>query len=286
MADTADASVLRQMRSSFASALKDFIASGSEFRILYSVSGSTSLGLSPPKTVYVLDSSFNPPSRAHVSLAVTALKQDHGPDPKRMLLLLAVENADKTFKPAAFEDRLVMMSLMAQDLQEVLGPLARPVDVAVTIQPYFYAKARAIEEALGREVEQVHLTGFDTVTRIFDTKYYPPDHNLRALEPFLSRHRLRVAYRVGDKWDGRAEQDAYVRDIAEGKRNSDGANPEWASKIELVEGMRDGDVVSSTEARKSARYDSPNLDQYVMPRVKQWIKEESLYKEEMTESTH
>jgi hypothetical protein len=32
-------------------------------------------------------------------------------------------------------------------------------------------------------LEQVHLTGYDTLIRIFNSKYYPPEHTLKPLRP-------------------------------------------------------------------------------------------------------
>lgn len=51
-----------------------------------------------PRHLYVLDSSFNPPTKAHFHMALSALRHDaprDGLDVKRLLLLLAVRNADK-----------------------------------------------------------------------------------------------------------------------------------------------------------------------------------------------
>ena len=76
------------------SALDSFISSSSTFRVLH--------GLIPPgaaraqaRSRYVLDSSFNPPTRAHLRIATSAIQHDRGSSPKRLLLLLAIQNADK-----------------------------------------------------------------------------------------------------------------------------------------------------------------------------------------------
>ena len=67
-----------------------------------------------PIRATVLDSSFNPPTRAHLSLALLAT-----PDiSESTLLLLSVRNADKQLKPgdAPYLERLEMMSHFADDL--------------------------------------------------------------------------------------------------------------------------------------------------------------------------
>lgn len=98
--------------------------------------------LPPPKTLFILDSSFNPPSIAHAALAQSAFLDDCNsfslssssqpsqPSqqqqkekkeyefPHRLLLLFAVTNADKIAAPASFEHRLAMMTCFARDLQD------------------------------------------------------------------------------------------------------------------------------------------------------------------------
>lgn len=104
-----------------------------------------SLPLPPPKTLFILDSSFNPPSIAHAALAQSAFLDDCNsfssqpsqPSqqqkekekkeyefPHRLLLLFAVTNADKIAAPASFEHRLAMMTCFARDLQDFFASLA------------------------------------------------------------------------------------------------------------------------------------------------------------------
>jgi nicotinamide-nucleotide adenylyltransferase len=281
-----DREMLRQMEASYASALKDFASSSATFRVLCSIPSTNPPSSSVTKTLYVLDSSFNPPSRAHMQIATSALQCDGGAKPHRLLLLFATQNADKAPKPASFEDRLVMMTLFAQELQYDVGSNlkeGRPtVDIGVTKLPYYHDKAVSMDESgvYKGHPQQVHLTGFDSVIRIFNAKYYPPAHTFAPLEPFLSKHRLRVTYRTDDQWGGREEQRRYVQDIADGKRENDGAKREWASRIELVEGKADDEeVVSSTQARKAAKEDPRSLGKYVTPTVQDWILSEKLYLE-------
>ena len=86
------------------------------------------------------------------------------------------------------------------------------VNVGVTKEARFVDKMIALEkhgdyavedvdgEGKMRPVEQVHLTGFDTLVRLLDGKYYPPEHTLRPLEGLFERHRVRVTRRVDDAW--------------------------------------------------------------------------------------
>ena len=106
-------------------------------------------------------------------------KKDRDVTGLRLLLLLAVVNADKAPKPAAFDQRLAMMWAFAQDVQKALrgeederpevlasGPGPRPqlnnqeagqdqtqkgpdisIDIALTAKPFFHEKSRAMAES-------------------------------------------------------------------------------------------------------------------------------------------
>jgi nicotinamide-nucleotide adenylyltransferase len=83
------------------------------------------------------------------------IRREYTADGVRLLLLLAVKNADKAPKPAAFEARLAMMYAFAQDVQLALGEdgdkdapqRELAVDIGLTTQPYFNDKSRAIYES-------------------------------------------------------------------------------------------------------------------------------------------
>lgn len=272
---------VQSLRTKYATALKQFIQSTRNFEILGSVSIEPSCQ-TPPQVLYVLDSSFNPPTLAHRRIASSALLEN--PDrPSRLLLLLATQNADKPSKPARFEDRLAMMELFARYLISYTGSLLPAadhqslphVDIGVTKKPYFVDKAAAID-AVGvypPSLKQVHLTGFDTLIRIFDSKYYPPTHTLQPLEPFLSQHRLRVTMRPDSDWGSREEQEAYLRTLAQGGREREGGRREWADRIHLVEGKTPEErSVSSTKARDAvASNNTQDLDWLVPPEVRDFI---------------
>ena len=165
------------------------------------------------------------------------------------------------------------------------------VDVGVTKEARFIDKARILEaqeEYIGQgngdtanPVEQVHLIGFDTLIRLLDTKYYPPKHTLEPLEDLFKKHRVRVTKRTNDAWGGREEQDQYVRKIAEGKMGANGPRKEWAQRIDLVEGRKEGEeIVSSTKVREAAKAgDEEALKMLVTDGVARWILDEKLYLE-------
>ncbi|KAL2833414.1 hypothetical protein BDW59DRAFT_138620 [Aspergillus cavernicola] len=279
-------------REQYTSALKRFIKSPKNFELITSVplDPCQAASSAPTELLYVLDSSFNPPTLAHRRIASHAILENIG-KPTRLLLLLATHNADKPSKPALFEDRLAMMELFAQDLLAFLvqSGIATTdhntipvVDIGVTKKPYFVDKAAEIESAgvYPQFLEQVHLTGYDTLIRIFNPKYYPPDHTLQPLEPFLSKHRLRVTMRPDSEWGGKAEQEAYLADLAQGGRESEGGKREWAQRIRLVEGKKPEErAVSSTAARKAIQTNPRDLDWLVPEKVRDFILSERPYSE-------
>ncbi|KAI1118092.1 Nucleotidylyl transferase [Nemania sp. NC0429] len=326
----------------FTQALKTFESSDSTFRVLCSLPSTAPLSSStpsptttpvlvpaespprPPRYIFVLDSSFNPPTLAHRRMVLSALSDPRYSTPvshitdnhegqgapatpsassSRVLLLLAINNADKAPKPASFPQRLAMMYAFAQDIlasspaKQVGGTQTQSdvsceaVDIAVTTEPYFHAKARAIAaSAFYRGVEgtdttgsaaaeQVYLTGYDTLIRIFNPKYYPGDSMRTALDPFFAHAGLRVTMRTDDDWGDEAAQVAYLEELGAGGLEAVGGRVEWADKIELVHGRRgDEAVVSSTKVRDAVRReDWEGLGELVGEGVISFIRENELY---------
>lgn len=193
-----------------------------------------------------------------------------------------------------------MMEIFAKDL---LSSISSPpdsqtptadseiaIDIGVTKLPYFHDKAASISKSgtYAPETQQVHLLGYDTLIRLLDTKYYPPSHSLSILQPFLSQHRLRVTYRPTSASASastflveREEQDRYLQDLADGKREHEGGKREWVSerRIEMVEGRKDGEeAISSTRVRDAVKLgDRELLGKLLTHSVNEWVFEEKLY---------
>lgn len=323
----------RSLLEFFSRALASFKSSGSKFQVICTVAPPTSNGPLPqpvpprtkPPTLIVLDSSFNPPSRAHLRMATSAIYDrvdlkgsGQATRASRLLLLLAINNADKAPKPAAFEQRLAMMWAFAGDIHNALlsekqgaeasDGLAKgeeqerlSIDIALSTQPFFHEKCAAIAESAFYEVngagemEQTVLAGYDTLVRILNPKYYGPPAEAgqvsggavktpmqKMLDPFFARAKLRVTMRTDDGWGSKDVQLSYLEDLL----NVDGlsrigGSVGWASRIQLVEGRKDGeDIVSSTYARVAAKErDWSMLDKMVTPGVRWWVEEERLYTE-------
>ncbi|KIW52628.1 hypothetical protein PV05_08258 [Exophiala xenobiotica] len=316
-----DMASLQTLRSQFTQSLKDFASSpSSTFKILSSIPPSSPPSSSPIRTLYVLDSSFNPPSKAHLALVKNALRaskvisasnsqNDLSRPPashtkSRVLFLLATVNADKSPEPAAFPDRLVMMTLMAEELRSSFHS-SPVVDIGITKEPYFIDKATSIDESgvytpfspnPGEHFEQIHLTGFDTLVRIFTAKYYP-HHTppLSALEPFLTRHRVRATVRVDEQSPSKNLQQttsgrdlssmdgqlAYLRGLGNGNLEAEGMKREWAERVELVvDETGETEGVSSTKIRNAVKEGNwEEVDGLVGRGVGEWVRTRGLYKE-------
>ncbi|KAF1983047.1 hypothetical protein K402DRAFT_339093 [Aulographum hederae CBS 113979] len=283
---------VRSLLPSFSSALAAFSSSSSDFQLVRSI---TYAKTPPdnPKTLFVLDSSYNPPSTAHFALATSAIRSSTDAKPHRLLLLFSTANADKAPAPASFEQRLCMMTLFAEDL---LAPLSDSsdgdsniqIDVGITKEPYFANKSLAIEKSAfyPSNPRQVQLIGYDTLTRFLAPKYYPEfSPPLSALEPFFGRGwgvlaALRPASSSANEVEGESEEEqrAYVERLANGSLEAEGFRREWARRIGLVECGEEARGVSSTAVRgaaKGAKWDV--VGGMCSPAVMAWVKEEGLY---------
>ncbi|TBU33483.1 hypothetical protein BD311DRAFT_712613 [Dichomitus squalens] len=164
---------------------------------------------SPTLNISVLDSSFNPPTLAHLALATTPpppnASLSAGPqDFDARLLLLSVRNADKQLKPgdATHEHRAEMM------------PPAQTHDpnvaVAIIDEPTFVGKSAILLDFLRQRISDLQqqqpsgvvlssppeeppspkltfLMGTDTIVRFFAPRYYADEHAMTvALRRFLS----------------------------------------------------------------------------------------------------
>lgn len=258
----------------------------------------------PASTLYILDSSYNPPSNAHLSLASSALhassKRSFNAGPSgesdasdntpasRLLLLFSVHNADKNPGPAPFEHRLAMMVLLAEDILRRVQDTdsatnveqehsdhseqnadAR-IDVGLTTQPFYAGKSQAVEErGTYGNARHVHIVGTDTFRRVLDTKYYTAhDPPLSALNSFFAQHGLRVVARDDDGRD-------VCERLSNGEMEVVGGKSEWTNRIELVDAEDEAVGVSSTGVRKAVNKGEWDVvraccSEAVMEAIREW----------------
>ncbi|KAK9240851.1 hypothetical protein V1525DRAFT_394091 [Lipomyces kononenkoae] len=224
------------------------------------------------KSLIVFDSSFNPPTVAHLELLTRTIANStfvSVGSQANVLLLLAVQNADKPTAPAPLPDRLSMMERFSFELApDTPDNKAVNVAVGITKYPRFVDKAQAVFDTFPGVEEQIYLTGYDTLIRLLDGKYYPDQTLQEALGDFMSRCKIVCYIRDNKpKWGTAAEQVQFVEDIRAGKKTD--IPQHWANRIWLLSYASHDDVsggggrhnngldlsiVSSTAARDASRY--------------------------------
>ncbi|KAH8155845.1 uncharacterized protein LAJ45_00857 [Morchella importuna] len=266
---------------SFRATLRAFTASPAT--AFQHIRSTTAAPLSAAKQLFVLDSSFNPPTKAHFRIALSAFNDSTATTTnttagsaaaaaaaeKRLLLLLATNNADKAPKPAPFDDRLAMMTLLSSEISALSSTCTSPttpaaVDVALTKHARFLDKASALRSEYTGAHEFVFLTGFDTLVRIFDPRYYPEaEHRLDGLSAFFERGVVWCMFREGEGYGGRREQEAWLDGLRGGK----------------LEGENDaGEVVSSTKVREAVKGGNGEvLEALLTKSVREYVLERGLY---------
>lgn len=126
-----------------------------------------------------------------------------------------------------------MMFLFASDILD-LAPPGSIIDIAITKHARFLDKSKELARHYPDVQEQVYLTGYDTLVRILDTKYYPVAYTLEPLQAFFEKNRIWCMYRTGDEWGGREAQGEYLEAIKRGEREIDGCKREWGGRIRFM----------------------------------------------------
>ncbi|KAF9303139.1 hypothetical protein BGZ74_004271 [Mortierella antarctica] len=169
--------------------------------------------VSRPTRIAVLDSSFNPPTLAHYHLLKAASKV--GCD--AVLLLLATNNVDKGQTGAGAVERLEMMEAMALNSiqSEKEDSALRHMAVGLTIHARFMDKAQPILDTYPPNTVQLSwIMGHDTMTRLFDPKYYKDVHTDMA--PFFEQCDVICSSRPG--YGSREEMMRFVQASGHGDK--------------------------------------------------------------------
>lgn len=250
-------------------------------------SSSTSSG---PVHICVLDSSFNPPTLAHLALASSTFPPSTSSTPPQpqitsrddeytaLLLLFSTTNVDKSPKATdpSLAQRAEMMLLLARRLSTTPSTSSRPVAIGLLNQPTFAGKSRVIHDYLrtqqeGLDVRLTFLIGTDTLTRFFVPKYYASQEGGMdgALRRFFDEGSTVVSARRGNErveeevleWEvvGRWAREGRVRLLGNG-------DEEWVG-------------ISSTKVREAVgRGDGAGLRGLVMDEVADYVESEGLYR--------
>lgn len=201
--------------------------------------------------IAILPASFNPPTAAHVELLRTACSVA---GVESVAAMLTTRNVDKTIFGASLPDRVAMLL----EVQRARGDIA----VLACNQARLTDQAEPVADLFGGQGLDF-IVGYDTLTRIFDDRYY--QHMPSELEAFFARHRLIAANR------GRATVDAVYRYL-----ETDDVS-RFASRIEVVELPGHAAALSSTEAREALT--AAGEPEGLPPEVAEYIARRGIYRE-------
>ena len=233
----------------------------------------------------VLDSSFNPPTLAHLALANSPPVGD-AVEYDAKLLLLSVRNVDKLQKPtdATLIQRLNMMFLHAQDMDLALADSPSNVAIAVVDEPTFVGKSSALLAFLHKHLQglnpplsnpdvTIHLTflqGFDTLQRLFSTQYYPSETSMLAsLRHFFSAEGDNSTVVCAWRGDGRKER--AFESLPLSREFVD------AGRIVMLEIGERNHNLSSTKVRDLRRKGDEEWKRVVSARIASYIELQGLY---------
>lgn len=230
---------MRPLHNSLSDAYKAFCADDKlHFKIVYNTKV-----IAKPEVLLILDSSFNPPHWGHHAMIEKGLRLYDGRS-TQILLLLAVNNADKAAVPASFDKRMEMMCLMA----DLLGANGSAVSVGITDYAKYVDKDIVLRNYY-KDVRTISfLVGFDTIVRIFAPKYYYPRLPSEALEDFMATTELCCLTREGGH--SLEEQMKYTSDISNGAFEPN-IPKSWGSKIHMMENDKRFESISSSVIRKA-----------------------------------
>jgi nicotinamide-nucleotide adenylyltransferase len=232
--------------------------------------------------ISVLDSSFNPPTLAHLALAKSQPAQ--GSYDAR-LLLLSIRNADKLLKPtdANLLQRLEMMAISTQDIDSDMPDSMRNAATAIIDEPTFVGKSRNLltflrdhiasldkgSLASPPKIQLTFLQGFDTLERLFSPRYYASHSSMTTLlrgffSPDHDDSTLVCAWR-GDESKDVSVLPSLAKEFID------------AGRIVLIDIGEKERQISSTEIRgKRARSDE-GWKQFLTPRIARYVEEQKLY---------
>ncbi|KAJ7170933.1 hypothetical protein C8R43DRAFT_981610 [Mycena crocata] len=241
-----------------------------------------------PLQISILDSSFNPPTLAHLALA-NAPRPAIGDDPSgsydAKVYLLSVRNADKSIKStdASYIQRLEMMLLLGQDS----GVNSNQVAIAIIDEPTFVGKSSKLLaflelrlSGLGFTPPRPQLTfllGFDTLERVFAPRYYgasptDPDaeaHMFSSLHKFFSAEHDNARVVCARRVPASAEE-ATTLALADRFLSK--------QRVVLTDIGETEQTYSSTAVRNAiGRRDDHSWKNMVSPGVKEYIVKERLY---------
>ncbi|KXN69203.1 Nucleotidylyl transferase, partial [Conidiobolus coronatus NRRL 28638] len=218
-------------------------------------------------TTIILDSSFNPPTRAHAALitqSINLIKNKQNSSIDQVNLCFCLNNMDKTVDDLnIFNYRLELMDEFKKDLEGELGE-GIEIDINITNQGRFFDKAEIFQQYLNCN-SFYFIMGLDTLVRFVDLKYYKDELELQTkLNSFFKKCQIVLGWRKYDNSTDSCMDHEYLKP--------------YNSKIHLLNLNPDNlQSVSSTSIRNSIRLNDGEWKQWVTPNVIHYIESNQLY---------
>lgn len=227
-----------------------------------------------PLRISVLDSSFNPPTIAHLALA------RHGSYDAR-LLLLSVRNVDKQLKSgdASHEQRVELMKELAKDVDNTA--------IAVIDEPTFVGKSSLLHgffKSSGASHQFTFLLGLDTLERLFSPRYYvktdsidPVTQMQDALHSFFVDEGSRIvcARRAPSSYPaGSISESELVKQIHEFMASKSLESDKYVTLLDIGDDVA---AISSSAVRANIAQSNDDWKTKVTPNVALYITKNGLY---------
>lgn len=206
----------------------------------------------PDEGVGVFPSSFNPITEGHMAILQGAAEIRAF---KEILLVLDTRAMDKELFGATLADRLLMVQIMFGD---------RPnFSIGVINRGLFFDKAEALKELYPRGTEINFIVGYDTLSRVFDPKYY------EDREATLDRLFARCTFMVANRGDNERKAVQELMALAENRR--------FKGKVHFFEIPNQLANISSSRVRKRVM-EGKTFDRLVPAKISEFIEKVKLYK--------
>jgi nicotinamide-nucleotide adenylyltransferase len=206
----------------------------------------------------VLPSAFNPPTLAHQHLLERAAEFAGA----RPVALLTTRNVDKAIHGASLAQRIEMLLALRRELPELA--------VLACNQARIMDQAPALRKSFEQGVAELDLrfvVGFDTLERLFASRYYT---DMEAeLTPFFERCRVIAANRAGMS----------AGDVVTWVAENAGS---FAARIDILEINPYAASLSSSDVRESVQ--SGGEAETVPGVVQKYIEAQGLYREDLTDA--
>ncbi|KAG4094267.1 Nucleotidylyl transferase [Neocallimastix lanati (nom. inval.)] len=255
------------------------------------------------KNIIILDSSFNPPTVAHIKLLTETfsfycekllsgnINNNEFSNPN-FLLLITNNNVDKKLVGANLSQRLQMMEIVSNNLHKEIIKIANEkfqslknqlnninILVGLTNVGRFIDKVIALKQYIPK-AKPAFIMGYDTITRFFMEKYYIGLNMKEVLDGFFLESNIicadRIMYNESNK-DNTKDNNELNHFITEGPAKS------YQNKIFILNNWLNDNVickVSSSEARnilKENYNDQEKLQVFLPKEIISFILYENLY---------